>query len=30
MIAISAGLFACILALPAHNLHDAGQLDAIE
>src|SRR5204863_3096896 len=27
MIAVSAGTFACVLALPAHSLHDAHQLD---
>jgi hypothetical protein len=27
MIAVSAGTFACILALPAHSLHDAHQLN---
>jgi hypothetical protein len=28
MIAVSAGTFACILALPAHSLHGAQELDA--
>jgi hypothetical protein len=29
MIAVSAGTFACVLALPAHSLHDeAQQIDA--
>jgi hypothetical protein len=28
MIAVSAGTFACVLALPAHSLHDA-ELDAL-
>jgi hypothetical protein len=28
MIAVSAGAFACILALPAHSLHEAQHLDA--
>jgi len=28
MIAVSAGTFACVLALPAHSLHDAHQIDA--
>jgi hypothetical protein len=30
MIAVSAGTFACILALPAHSLHAAQELDATE
>jgi len=30
MIAVSAGTFACVLALPAHSLHDAHQIDAVE
>jgi hypothetical protein len=30
MIAVSAGTFACVLALPAHSLHDADQFDALE
>jgi len=30
MIAVSAGTFACVLALPAHSLHDAHQIDALE
>ena len=30
MIAVSAGTFACVLALPAHSLHDAHQNDALE
>jgi hypothetical protein len=30
MIAVSAGTFACMLALPAHSLHDAHQIDALE
>src|SRR5438128_2783402 len=28
MIVVSAGTFACILALPAHSLHDAHQIGA--
>jgi len=28
MIAVSAGTFACVLALPARSLHDAHQTDA--
>ena len=28
MIAVSAGTFACVLALPAHSLHKAHQIDA--
>jgi MFS family permease len=28
MMAVSAGAFACILALPAHSLHQAQQVDA--
>ena len=28
MIAVSAGTFACVLALPAHSLHTAHQMDA--
>ena len=28
MIAVSAGTFACVLALPAHSLHDAHQVDS--
>ena len=28
MIAVSAGAFACVLALPAHSLHTAHQMDA--
>ena len=27
MIAVSVGTFACVLALPAHSLHDAHQID---
>jgi hypothetical protein len=27
MIAVSAGGFACILALPVHSLHEASQVD---
>src|SRR4029079_761722 len=30
MIAVSAGTFACVLALPAHSLHDSHQIDAVE
>ncbi|MGB8748971.1 MAG: hypothetical protein WCD54_23860, partial [Pseudolabrys sp.] len=30
MIAVSAGTFACVLALPAHSLHDAHHIDALE
>jgi MFS family permease len=30
MTAVSAGTFACVLALPAHSLHDAYQIDALE
>ena len=30
MIAVSAGTFAGVLALPAHSLHDAHQIDALE
>ena len=30
MIAVSAGTFACVLALPAHSLHDAHQVDSLE
>jgi hypothetical protein len=30
MIAVSAGTFACILALPPHSLHDAREVDAAE
>ena len=30
MIAVSAGTFACILALPAHSLPEAQELDATE
>jgi EmrB/QacA subfamily drug resistance transporter len=30
MIAVSAGAFACILALPAHSLHAAHQVDGLE
>ena len=30
MIAVSAGTFACVLALPAHSLHGAHQIDATE
>jgi hypothetical protein len=30
MIAVSAGTFACVLALPAHSLHDANHVDALE
>jgi hypothetical protein len=30
MIAVSAGTFACVLALPAHSLHEAHQIDALE
>src|SRR6266581_2237418 len=30
MIAVSAGTFACVLALPAHSLHDAHPIDALE
>ncbi len=30
MIAVSAGTFACVLALPAHSLHDTHQIDALE
>src|SRR5437899_2681301 len=30
MIAVSAGTFACVLALPAHSLHDAHQVDVKE
>ena len=30
MIAVSAGTFACVLALPAHSLHDAHHVDALE
>jgi hypothetical protein len=29
MIAVSSGTFACVLALPAHSLHDASQTDAL-
>jgi hypothetical protein len=29
MIAVSAGTFACVLALPAHSLHDAHTVDAV-
>jgi len=28
MIAVSAGTFACILALPAHSLHQTQEVDA--
>jgi EmrB/QacA subfamily drug resistance transporter len=30
MIAVSAGTFACVLALPAHSLHDVHYVDALE
>jgi hypothetical protein len=30
MIAVSAGTFACVLALPAHSLHHAHHVDALE
>ena len=30
MIAVSVGTFACVLALPAHSLHDAHHIDALE
>jgi hypothetical protein len=30
MIGVSAGAFACILALPAHSLHEAQEVDAME
>jgi hypothetical protein len=30
MIAVSAGTFACVLALPAHSLHDAHHVDPLE
>jgi len=30
MIAVSVGTFACVLALPAHSLHEAHQIDALE
>ena len=30
MIAVSAGTFVCVLALPAHSLHEAHQIDALE
>jgi hypothetical protein len=30
MIAVSAGTFACALALPPHSLHDAHHVDALE
>jgi hypothetical protein len=30
MIAVSAGTFACVLALPAHSLHDAHQIDVLK
>jgi hypothetical protein len=30
MIAVSAGTFGCILALPAHSLHGAQELDAMK
>src|SRR5438874_145459 len=30
MIAVSAGTFGCVLALPAHSLHDAHPIDALE
>ena len=30
LIAVSAGTFACVLALPAHSLHDAHQVDPLE
>jgi len=30
MIAVSAGTFGCVLALPAHSLHDAHNVDALE
>jgi hypothetical protein len=30
MIIVSAGTFACVLALPPHSLHDAHQIDALE
>jgi hypothetical protein len=30
MNAVSAGTFACVLALPAHSLHDAHHIDALE
>jgi len=30
MIAVSAGTFACVLALPVHSLHDAHHIDALE
>src|ERR1043165_6748207 len=30
LIAVSAGAFACILALPAHSLHSAHEVDAVE
>ena len=29
MIAVSAGTFACVLALPAHSLHDANKIDPL-
>jgi len=30
MIAMSAGTFACVLALPAHSLHHAHHVDPLE
>jgi len=30
MIAVSAGTFACVLALPAHSLPDAHHVDPLE
>ena len=30
MIAVSAGTFACVLALPAHSLHHTDHVDALE
>jgi hypothetical protein len=30
MIAVSAGTFACVLALAAHSLHDAPHVDPLE
>jgi hypothetical protein len=29
MIAVSTGTFACVLALPAHSLHDANKIDPL-
>ncbi|MEP7016035.1 MAG: hypothetical protein ABI925_11390 [Verrucomicrobiota bacterium] len=29
MIVVSAGTFACVLALPAHSLHDAHHIDGL-